>query len=178
MKIVDHKFKSHQIHPDTETLVIGTFNPNSTDNPADFFYGRSRNNLWRLIPLALNNESLKEKTRNEKIEFSNKYKLDFIDLINSVEVDNGQETNYDDSYIDSRVKEWVDIIQIVSNLKNIKRVCFTRKTLSDIPKMKQRIIEIENFCKSNNIDFSVLVTPARFYSPKKQDVWNSFFRRP
>ena len=167
MKIVEHKFKNHQIHADTEILVIRTFNPNVIDNPADFFYGRKRNNLWKLIPIAFDNENYKDKLKSDKIEFSEKFKIDFVDLISSVSVDQGQETNYDDTYLDSRVKEWTNIISILSTLKKIKKVCFTRKTLSDIPKMKQRIIEIINFCKTKNIDFTFLVTPARFYNSKK-----------
>ena len=87
-----------------------------------------------------------------------------------------QETNYDDSYLDSRVEEWTDVFSILSDLKNIRKICFTRKTLSDIPKMKQRIIEIEKYCKTKNIGFSFLVTPARYYSSEKQEIWNSFFR--
>ena len=177
MKIVEHKFKNHQIQSDTESLVIGTFNPNSIENPADFFYGRNRNSLWKLMPIAFDKESLKDRPKSEKIEFIQTFKIDFVDLISSVLVDQGQEKNYDDSYLDSRVEKWTDIILILSSLKSIKRVCFTRKTLSDIPKMKERIVEIEKFCKTKNIHFSFLVTPARFYSYKKQEIWNNFFRQ-
>jgi len=37
MQLVHHKFCGHKIHPDTETLIIGTFNPETRDNSADFF---------------------------------------------------------------------------------------------------------------------------------------------
>ncbi|HEY5408846.1 MAG TPA: hypothetical protein VIJ92_17270 [Ginsengibacter sp.] len=177
MRVIEHKFKNHQIKADTETLIIGTFNPNSPNNPADFFYGRNRNNFWKLLPIAFDNEILNDKTKIDKIAFSNKFKVDFIDLINSVEVEEGQETNYDDNYIDSRVIEWNKIIPTLSNLKTIKKICFTRKTLSDIPHMKEKILEIENYCKSQNIIFTYLLTPARFYNSKKQEVWNNFFKQ-
>ena len=37
MVTIKHKFIAHQIQPDTKTLIIGTFNPDSPDNEADFF---------------------------------------------------------------------------------------------------------------------------------------------
>jgi G:T/U-mismatch repair DNA glycosylase len=178
MKIVFHKFKDHIIHVDTETLIIGTFNPNALGNSAEFFYGRSRNNLWKLLPIAFYRENLKDKSIDGKIEFSKANKIDFTDLISSVTVEKGQEINYDDHYLDSRVREWTDIISIIDNLKSIKRVCFTRKSFSGIPRMKERILEIENYCKLKSIEFGYLVTPARFYSAEKQAVWNEFFRNP
>lgn len=81
MAIVEHKFKNHKISPDTEILIIGTFNPDSEKNPADFFYGRARNNLWKLLPLSFNKETLKNETREQKINFCNSFKISFIDLI-------------------------------------------------------------------------------------------------
>jgi hypothetical protein len=34
---VGHKFRGHQIDPHTKILIIGTFNPNTLRNNADFF---------------------------------------------------------------------------------------------------------------------------------------------
>lgn len=42
---VKHRFINHKINPDTEILILGTFNPEAKENEADFFYGRSRNYL-------------------------------------------------------------------------------------------------------------------------------------
>ncbi len=69
MTKIRHRFIDHNINPKTETLVIGTFNPDTKENIADFFYGRQRNFLWTLIPTAFNETSLKGKTRNEKNRF-------------------------------------------------------------------------------------------------------------
>lgn len=66
MITVQHRFLDHQINPDTETLIIGTFNPDAADNNADFFYGRSRNYLWRLLPLAYGETDLKEHLNKKK----------------------------------------------------------------------------------------------------------------
>jgi len=40
MITVQHRFLDHQINSETETLIIGTFNPETTNNDAEFFYGR------------------------------------------------------------------------------------------------------------------------------------------
>ncbi len=69
MPIVKHRFQSHSIHPATETLIVGTFNPEAEANEADFFYGRSRNFLWRLLPTALGSEDLKGRLKEEKVNF-------------------------------------------------------------------------------------------------------------
>ena len=63
METVYHKFKDHKIQDDTQLLVIGTFNPDVKGNSADFFYGRPRNYLWKLLPLCFGYENLKEKPK-------------------------------------------------------------------------------------------------------------------
>ena len=48
---INHKFINHKIQEDTKVLIIGTFHP-ETSSGSDFFYGRSRNFLWRLLSKA------------------------------------------------------------------------------------------------------------------------------
>jgi len=91
MPLVNHISSSRKIDPNTEILIIGTFNPNTPKNPADFFYGRRQNFLWRLLPLALGENDLKKSTREEKISFIQKHKIDFTDLIDALEVEDGME---------------------------------------------------------------------------------------
>ena len=174
MSIVNHRFLDHEINPETETLIIGTFNPETEGNPADFFYGRSRNFLWRLLSTAYQEKDLKDASINEKLTFIKSRKIDFIDLISNIEVTEGQESNYYDGYIDGKVKEWQNILKEIDRLKNIKRVCFTRKTFSDIPNMKSKIEEIKKHCEYKGIYFKPITTPARFYSEDKQTEWTNF----
>jgi len=171
---VKHRFLANSIPPETETLIIGTFNPDTPDNDAKFFYGRSRNYLWRLLPTAFGEPDLKQATKEEKVAFINRHKLNLIDLIEEIEVDEGEEANYYDGYIDGRVTKWRDIISIIDNLPNLKRVCFTRKTFSDIPNMKTRLEVIEKHCFNKSIPFKALTTPARFYRDDKQEEWSNF----
>lgn len=53
LTLIKHKFGEHKINPETEILVIGTFNPETPENKTAFFYGRQRNFLWTLFQLHL-----------------------------------------------------------------------------------------------------------------------------
>jgi len=171
---IKHKFQNHQINSDTEILIIGTFNPDVQGNEADFFYGRGRNYLWSLLPRVFGENSLKGKGLREKYDFMKKYKIDFVDLINQIEVKNGQGNNYSDNYIDSRVTRWKNIINIIENGK-IKKVYFTRKTFSGISNIKTEINQIKDYCIENNIKFRYLPTPARFKNEDKLNQWKKAF---
>jgi len=37
MTTIKHKFRDHKINPLTEILVVGTFNPETVENIAEFF---------------------------------------------------------------------------------------------------------------------------------------------
>jgi G:T/U-mismatch repair DNA glycosylase len=171
MPIVKHRFLDYKIEEATETLIVGTFNPEAKNNEADFFYSRPRNFLWRLLPTAFGEQDLRGATAPEKIRFIKNRKIDFIDLIAEVAVEVGMESNYDDRYLDSRVAIWTDIIATLHKLQHIKRVCFTRKTLVDIPNMRYQVGAIQQYCVTNNIEFILLKTPARTYSSSKQLIW-------
>ncbi|RZK45136.1 MAG: hypothetical protein EOO61_01065 [Hymenobacter sp.] len=158
-------------------MIVGTFNPETEANEADFFYGRSRNFLWRLLPTAFGCEDLKRRSKNDKINFIRQHRIDFVDLITQVEVDPGEEANYDDIYLDSKKPALNDIVAELKKLAHIKRVCLTRKTLAGIPNMKRKVDEIQDYCAKNGIDFSLLKTPARTYSVSKQAIWSGFFNK-
>jgi G:T/U-mismatch repair DNA glycosylase len=172
--IITHRFLDFEINPLTETLFIGTFNPETEKNKADFFYGRSRNFFWRLLPLAFYFDDLKKASKEDKIQFITDRRISFIDIICSVEVPSGHEADYYDGSIDKKVLEWRDVIAEIKKLHKLKRVAFTRKTFSDISQMKKRIEEVEKYCADNYITFQCLTTPARFYSIEKQKEWKCF----
>ncbi len=174
MIAVQHRFLNHQINPGTETLIIGTFNPETADNEAEFFYGRSRNYLWKLLPTAFGKKDLKGTYKQERSEFIRKYKIDLIDLIEEIKVDEGQEANYYDGYIDNKVTRWRNVVSVIDSLQNLKRVCFTRKTFSDIPNIKKQLEAIQQHCDNKQILFRAMTTPARSYSEDKQTEWTGF----
>ena len=161
----------HEVNPETEILILGTFNPETPGNTADFFYGRSRNFLWRLLPAAFQYEDLKGADRQKKREFIAANKIDFADLITAVEVDEGKEADYSDAYIDRCAKEWTDTTGLIQSLKMLKKVVVTRKTFSDVPNIKQHVEKVRDYCMVCDIAFECLPTPARFYNQNKQDAW-------
>lgn len=177
MSIIKHRFLDHHINPETEILIIGTFNPDIEKNEADFFYGRNRNYLWKLLPVAFQKPDLKQSSKQEKLSFIQQEKLDFIDLIAKIEVEDGQEANYNDDFIDSKVTQWQNVITEIKNLKNIKKICLSRKTFTCIPNIKKQIETIQEFCYKNGIFFKELVTPSRFYNEEKQIEWTNFIKR-
>lgn len=174
MKLIRHRFIDHQINPETETLIIGTFNPDSVDNRADFFYSRGRNYLWCILPNSFKEEDLKKASKEEKLSFVLSNKIDFIDLISEVEMDKLGKTSFYDGTLDKGNIVWRDVISEIEKLKNLKRVCFSRKTFSDIPKMKVQIEGIEKHCIKKGILFKYLITPARYYNNEKQEEWTKF----
>lgn len=99
------------------------------------------------------------------------HKIDFVDLIASVNVPENEIANVDDRFIDKYVEEWNDIAALISSLKNIKAVYFTRKTFGGIQNIKERIRVIQQHCQENGIRFCLLPTPARFANERKQQDW-------
>ncbi|MBC9934090.1 hypothetical protein [Chitinophaga qingshengii] len=175
MAILTHRMKHHRINPETETLIIGTFNPDTDNNLADFFYGRQRNFLWTLIPVALGETSLKGRPKEEKKAFMAKHKIDFIDVISAVDVD--EATNYQDDYLDNKVTAWTDVISEIDKLPHLKRICLTRRTFGGIPNIKAKVAAIKAHCDEKMIPFQFLTTPARGYHQAKQTEWTHFFRQ-
>jgi G:T/U-mismatch repair DNA glycosylase len=179
MRTIKHRFLDHQINPETEILILGTFNPDTEKNEADFFYGRGQNYLWQILSEIYQIENLKKLPRENKLSFIKNKKIDFIDLISEVEVDDGQETNYKDDYIDSKVTQWNNVIREIEKHKKIKRIGLTRKTFNGIPNMKNKIDEIRKYCSTNNIVFQFLITPARhpnYYGKEHMEEWTNFFK--
>lgn len=175
MKIIRHRFENHSINPHTEVLIVGTFNPEVPDNEAEFFYGRKRNFLWRLLPASYQQQDLKGASMQEKLSFITTNKIDFIDLVKSVKVEPGQEANYSDAYIDKHIEETNDVTDLIKSLRHLKKVVVTRQTFLGVPKIKHQVDSICEYCQQNNIAFECLPTPARFYNEQKQQVWTKAF---
>lgn len=174
MPIIKHKFLHLPPEQDTEILIIGTFNPDTEGNPAEFFYGRRQNYLWRLLPFSFGENDLKGKSVEEKTDFILRHKIHFTDLIEEVEVEDGHETNYNDAFLDNKVIKWRNVIAEIQGLSSLKKVCLTRKSFSDVPNIKKHVAEVEIYCLTMNIPFTYLSTPSRFYNQEKQDEWRRF----
>ena len=172
MPIIRHKFREHMVSPETEILMLGTFNPDLPNGPT-FFYGRPRNYLWQLLPGCWGLPSLKNALLHEKRAFMEQYKIDFADVIHSVNVPEDQLNNLLDTYIDEHVHEWKDIILLIGRLKKLKAVYFTRKTFTGINNISDQISAIRQQCNRNGIRFCLLETPARYFNATKQQLWTN-----
>lgn len=172
MPIVQHKFNNHQVSIYTEILILGTFNPNIPAGP-DFFYGRPRNYLWQLLPACWGLPSLKGANLAAKHLFMNTHKIDFADTIASVNVPVDEEDNVNDIFIDNKVHEWKNIVQLIDSLPKLKAVYFTRTTFGGIPNIRTQIRFIRSHCIQKKIRFCLLLTPSRFTDEAKQLQWNN-----
>jgi hypothetical protein len=171
---IKHRCAKHTIDQHTETLIIGTFNPDTETNPADFFYGRPHNHLWRILPKIFGEESLKGKTKEEKLKFMRAKHIDFIDLI--LEIDR-EPPDYSDKHLDKLkgIRWREDIIQEIEKLRFLKRVGVSRKKFNDVPNIGARIETIATYFQDKPIVFKCVHTPARAYSTALGD-WTEFLR--
>jgi G:T/U-mismatch repair DNA glycosylase len=170
MPIVANKFKNYQVNIHSEILILGTFSHNIVDG-ADFFYGKPRNFLWHLLPISFGLTSLKEADIAAKKIFMTKYKIDFADVIETLNVPEGEENNLDDTFIDTHAFEWKNINSLINTLPHLKAVYFTRKTFNGINNAKQQITQIAKHCLQKNIRFCKLETPAKYFDDTKQKQW-------
>jgi len=169
--LVKHGFLTHTMDTGAETVIIGTFNPGCICN-IEFFYSGARNRLWRLLPAAFGEEDLRKASRDKKIKFSWRRGIEFIDIISEVEVEKGQECNRNDSYIDPRVTEWRDVIQELGLLRNVKRICFTRRTFNkSVYEIALRVTKLkEHFGRK----FRLMPSPAWYPVAAEQAIWTEF----
>ena len=183
-----HRFYD-KLSPDWELeyLFVGTFNPSWDFNnaeQADYFYGRNRNFVWRIVPEVFKNESLKNNHLIDKIEYLRKNKIGLTDLIISVE--NANESSkvdvdnltigFSDNVLNNYILEFntENIINLITkNSKTIKGVFLTRSTLNNINQIRDEWAEIERFCLKNKINTNRLLTPARNYSVRKVIDWQN-----
>jgi hypothetical protein len=69
------------------------------------------NELWKLLPTAFGGEDLSGLNRvDEKMTFMKRHHIDFVDVIEEVEVRSGSEDDVKDSFIDKHVAKWRDVI--------------------------------------------------------------------
>jgi hypothetical protein len=173
-ELIIHRCADHMIDPQTETLIIGTFNPDIKANCADFFYGRPHNHLWTILPGVFGEEGLKGKTKEAKLRFIRAKRIDFIDLIWALE---SEPPDYSDTCLDKMqgVRWREDIIEQIDELRSLKRVCVSRKGFDDVPNIGKKVDEIATHLKGRPIVFKCVHTPARAYSRAKVE-WAEFLR--
>src|SRR3954469_16587928 len=87
----NHKFQKELnlelIDYDPATLIVGTFSPDlPTENPAEWFYGRTANNyFWDVLPRLYGEASLINATPEEWKQFCHDKQIAITDLISSID---------------------------------------------------------------------------------------------
>ncbi len=165
------------------TLIIGTFNPgwDKLNNPATWFYGRTRNNyFWDVLPRLHWQSSLRNAGIKEWKAFCHQNKIALTDLIYSI--DDADENNPDhvaylSSYRDDLITQYfkcftyIDIPGILAKHKTIKHIFLTRSINGTF--WRQRWQPIVNYCEKHSIKAQTLLTPsggARFQMPKDENL--------
>lgn len=168
---VQHGFLDHKINPDAETIIIGTFNPGSLCK-IDFFYASPRNRLWSLVPHAFGEADLRMASRDVKLEFSRRRRIDFIDIISEIEIEAKEVCNRDDNYLDARVTQWRDVIAELRDLRSVRRLCFTRKTFGKhVREIEKRVLQLKEHFGSK---FRLMASPTRIPNSSEQSIWTEF----
>lgn len=184
-----HRFYKELIPEwEIEHLFVGTFNPEWNENnavQADYFYGRKRNNFWSIIAIVFGNVDLKYKSKAEKLFFLKNKRIGLTDLILNVKNANSSSEvdiinltkKFSDNILNTYELEFNtnSIIEIIKKNKSIKGVYLTRSTLNGINKVAIEWNKIAEFCKSKNINYQLLRTPANYGggSVKKSIDWIS-----
>ncbi len=173
---IKHRLGEYKNKENIKILILGTFNPDTPNNPADFFYGRNKNYLWNLLPKVFGYKELKGASIEDKEKFMHIFKIGFTDIIQEVCIENGEETNYADNYIDNKVSKWIDFEAFINQFQSIEKVFFTRKTFSDVPKIKKYLEHIKSICLKHNIKLYYLPTPSRFENKAKLKEWSTIIK--
>ena len=176
---------------DVEYLFIGTFNPKIEGNNANYFYGRSNNDFWYILPQVFNKESLIDRKYREDKDYlksflkTNKIGLtDLISKIANVDENNSDHQKFILSYKDKDLERYElvfnteHIIKLIDK-NNLKGVYFTRQIDLHLKNICQHWMEVKNHCIAKSIDAFELVSPSRGYRSngynrdKKLQVWRN-----
>ena len=156
-------------------LIIGTFNPGHECNKDnEFFYDSPGNRLWKLLPNVFGEQDLRNSTRDQKLKFSRDKRIDFIDIIEEVEVEEEQACNRADKYIDGKVTQWRNVSDQLQKLSSLNRVCFTRSTLKDVRNIKAQVDKLSKYLESRKLQLRLIRTPAWIPHKDEQSLWTNF----
>lgn len=176
-----HKFLSRKLNPETEILIVGTFNPGINENRTNFFYSRGHTSFWELMSAIFGEKCLRYSEKQEKEDFIKRHKIDFADLIEEIDITVQDLSSYKDITLDENLNaaKCKNLPQELSHLNKLKKVCFTRKTFQHIPNIRKKVEELERWCKNKGIEFRRLTTPANYGkvdAEKRFEEWKAFFK--
>lgn len=182
-----HKFYGHSEHLDEErglipkwdfdTLIIGTFNPEEKFHPkntAKYFYGRTRNYLWKILPKFCGLSSIPHNDVSGQISFLKDNRIGLTDLlisINDADLKNTQHLNRIETVLDSEIETFKSftwntefIIEFIK-ARQVKAIYFTKLGVRNAGNLRVDTFEfqmrlIEGYCERNGIRCHRLFTPS------------------
>lgn len=104
----------------SNTLVLGSFNPNNQGNNTDFYYGRCSNFFWKVIAdIEGKNEQYYCNNIQNKFEAMDKHSFCFLDLIDSIEISSkSSDSNIIQDFIQNKIYTgYSDSVLFTSNTK-------------------------------------------------------------
>jgi hypothetical protein len=160
-------------------LFVGTFNPewdNVNGNNANWFYGRTRNSFWNIMPqtfgyINLNNQQNRINPTPWK-EYCFNNGIGITDMIETIiDANEDEHQNQILGFEDQFLEQFNQIVLtnipkiIENNINSLCGVYLTRycHTLNQNGIFYQRWSEIKNICDQNKIHNSCLVTPSNGY---------------
>lgn len=176
----------YYINNNTEKLVIGSMPPRficiedlNRKNDIYFFYGSSNNYFWKNFEdNSLIDKSLsKEEIKNNRINFINKHKIGFIDIVKECYHNYNNITNkYSSKDNDLLNIKQIDLISILNNFPNINKLYFTGDKAFDLFKKYYPEMVISNNSKEGTIysskfnkkyyDYYILTSPSGIVNNK------------
>lgn len=200
MKTIEHKFIDDLIKLEKEQtfsgrsiigrnklLVVGTFNPEDNmvckKNEAEWFYGRNANNLWKYMPEAMINRSLKGLKKKDWIKFCTNNKVVIIDLVKTFNA-NQKLKSFSDKEVESLISK-KESSTIYFNSKDAFRNCnfdfvvFTRKnwesTLPNLLNAKESLIkDLIELKAIKSTDNQIIYCPAPWGNfTKRAEEWSN-----
>jgi len=182
-----HKFHAHPEHlTDNQgllpkwkanTLIIGTFNPEHDWHPtnmANYFYGRRRNYLWKILPRFAGLDSIAHADVDAQIVFLDNHKIALTDLlirINDADLDNEEHVRRIRTVLDDELERFTNFewntphIQTYLAANDIQTVYFTKlgkplAGLVDDDTFEGQMRKIELTCLELGIPSYRLHTPS------------------
>lgn len=182
-----HKFFGHDFHLqgingllpnwDVKTLIIGTFNPElqwHPNNVAKYYYGRTRNYFWRVLPRFAGLSSINSQDINSQISFLKANQIGVTDLlisINDADLSNPNHIKRIQTVLDNEIELFKEFTwntePIIDFLlqNDVKAVYFTKLGNNAQKKIKpntfeEQIRKIELACQHRNIYTNRLHTPS------------------
>lgn len=151
-----------------EILILGSFNPfNPNGNNPDFFYGRESNFFWKEIGIVLHNDENYFNRNELKTNFSNENKIIFMDIINSIEINEiNNDQNIINDYINNEIftnftdsKLFTSTTAYQSNERNILIRRNYNISIKELLEGRNKIRKIIHTLGNSRIDENFLTNP-------------------